>query len=217
MIETNALEADEMPAMVMAGGSAPRPDHGRRQRAGMSEMSEQTKAMLAVRDARCRTAFAALFRDFAPRIKGFLIRGGCSAAQAEEIAQEAMLRVWHKAALYDPHRADVAAWIFTIARNARIDMLRREARPVPEAMKEEPGAEPDAGQVLAMEQEAARLRVALAGLKPNQREVIERAYLGEATHQELSDEMGIPMGTIKSRIRLGLERLRHDLKGLRTP
>jgi len=183
----------------------------------LTEFSEETQAMLAIRDERDRAAFAKLFRLFAPRIKGFLIKGGCGAAQAEEIAQEAMLRVWHKAALYDPHRANVSAWIFTIARNARVDMLRREARPMPEEMKEEPGSEPDAGQIVALEQEATQLREAIAGLKPAQREVIERAYLGELTHQELSEEMGIPMGTIKSRIRLGLERLRHDLKGLRTP
>ena len=183
----------------------------------VERFSEETRLMLAVRDKRDRAAFAALFKQYAPKVKGFLIKGGCGAAQADEVVQEVMLRVWHKAGLYDPHRAGVTAWIFTIARNARVDMVRREQRPVPEELKEDPGAEPDAGQVVALEQEADALREALAGLKPAQREVIERAYLGELTHQELSDATGLPMGTIKSRIRLGLERLRHELRGLRTP
>ncbi|MDH5453933.1 MAG: sigma-70 family RNA polymerase sigma factor, partial [Paracoccaceae bacterium] len=75
--------------------------------------------------------------------------------------------------------------------------------------------EPDPSQIIAMEQEVGQLKDALARLKPNQREIIEQAYLGELTHQEISTQTGLPLGTIKSRIRLGLERLRHDLKGMR--
>ena len=86
---------------------------------------------------------------------------------------------------------------------------------MPEDVAEEPGAEPDATQILAIEQEADLLRSALAKLKPDQREAIERAYLGELSHQQISDQTGLPLGTIKSRIRLGLERLRHELNGLR--
>ncbi|WP_410001051.1 sigma-70 family RNA polymerase sigma factor [Vannielia litorea] len=193
------------------------PQNRGRNGARVETIGEETRLMLAVRDQRDRAAFAALFRRFAPRVKGLVIKGGCSPAMADEVVQEVMLRVWHKARLFDPHRAGVAAWIFTIARNARIDMLRREARPMPEELKEEPGTEPDAGQVVALEQEARKLRVALETLAPAQREAIERAYLGELTHQELSEATGLPMGTIKSRIRLGLERLRHELRGLRSP
>ena len=180
-----------------------------------TELSQQTVWMLAVRDNRDRTAFAALFDHFAPRLKGFVMRTGTSSAQAEEIVQDAMLTVWRKAALFDPHRAQVSAWVYQIARNRQIDIVRKENRPVPEELAEDPGTEPDAGQMLAMEQEAGRLREALARLNDDQREVIERAYLGELSHQEISDQTGLPLGTIKSRIRLGLERLRHELKGLR--
>ncbi|WP_091431582.1 sigma-70 family RNA polymerase sigma factor [Aliiroseovarius sediminilitoris] len=180
-----------------------------------TEISEQTIWMLAVRDKQDRDAFCALFDHFAPRLKGFIMRTGCSAPQAEEIVQDVMLTVWRKASMFDPHRAQVSAWIYQIARNRHIDIMRKESRPVPDELAEDPGAEPDASQILAVEQEAAKLKFALSSLRPEQREMIEKAYLGELTHQEISDQTGLPLGTIKSRIRLGLERLRHELKGLR--
>ncbi|OWU83501.1 RNA polymerase sigma factor RpoE [Oceanicola sp. 22II-s10i] len=170
--------------------------------------------MLAVRDRRDRMAFAALFDHFAPRLKGFVMRSGTPAEQAEEIVQDVMLKVWRKADLFDPHRAQVSSWIYQIARNRQIDVLRKESRPVPEELAEDPDAEPDAGQILALEQETDHLRRALTGLKPEQREVIEKAYLGELTHQEISDQTGLPLGTVKSRIRIGLDRLRKELKDL---
>jgi len=180
-----------------------------------SQVSSQTLWMLAVRDRRDRAAFAAMFDHFAPRLKGFIMRSGTGSGQAEEIVQDVMLTVWRKAAQFDPARAQVSAWIYQIARNRQIDVIRKENRPLPEELGEAPEAEPDASQVLALEQEAAQLQQALARLKPDQREIIERAYLGELTHQEISTQTGLPLGTIKSRIRLGLERLRHELKELR--
>ena len=179
------------------------------------EYSEQTTWMLAVRDKRDRAAFVALFDYFAPRLKGFFMRSGTSTGQAEEIVQDVLLTVWRKAALFDPHRAQVSAWIYQIARNRHIDMIRKERRPVPEELREDPDTEPDASQILAVEQEAGILNKAIAKLKPEQRAIIEKAYLGELTHQEISTQTGLPLGTIKSRIRLGLERLRHDLKDMR--
>ncbi|MCB1349994.1 MAG: sigma-70 family RNA polymerase sigma factor [Paracoccaceae bacterium] len=171
--------------------------------------------MLAIRDQRDRTAFAALFDHFAPRLKAFVMRGGIGSGQAEEIVQDVMLAVWRKADQYDPHRAQVSAWIYQIARNRQIDVIRKEKRPVPEELAEDPDAEPDASQILALEQEAGLLKAALAKLKPDQRDVIEQAYLGELSHQQISERTGLPLGTIKSRIRLGLDRLRHELKELR--
>ncbi|WP_082358477.1 sigma-70 family RNA polymerase sigma factor [Shimia sp. SK013] len=180
------------------------------------ELSENTVLMIAVRDQRDRDAFASLFDFFAPRLKGFIMRSGTSNHQAEELVQEVMLTVWRKAEQFDPHRAQVSAWIYQIARNRQIDLFRKESRPVPEELKEDPASEPDASQLLAVEQEAGHLRKALAELKPDQRLIIEKAYLGELTHQQISEETGLPLGTIKSRIRLGLERLRHELKDLKT-
>ncbi|MGB7262463.1 MAG: sigma-70 family RNA polymerase sigma factor [Albidovulum sp.] len=180
-----------------------------------SEPSQQTIWMIAVRDNRDRAAFAALFDCFAPRLKGFVIRSGASAHQAEEIVQDVMLTIWRKAATFDPHRAQVSAWIYQIARNRQIDIARKENRLMPEELREAPETEPDAGQILGLEQEVRQLKQALANLKPEQREIIEKAYLGELTHQEISAQIGLPLGTIKSRIRLGLERLRHELKDLK--
>ncbi len=180
-----------------------------------TEVSPQTTWMLAVRDGRDRAAFAALFDHFAPRLKGFIMRSGTGSAQAEEIVQDVMLTVWRKAGQFDPTRAQVSAWIYQIARHKQIDTFRKDHRPMPEELSREPDLEPDASQILAMEQEASRLKKALSMLKPKQREMIEQAYLGELSHQEISTQTGLPLGTIKSRIRLGLEKLRHDLKELR--
>ena len=149
-----------------------------------------------MRDARDKAAFSELFDYFGPRLKGFVMRSGMSAAQAEEVVQDVMLTVWRKADLFDPHRAQVSAWI-------------------PEELREDPEVEPDASQILAVEQEAGKLKDALARLNENQRVILEKAYLGELTHQEISAQTGLPLGTIKSRIRLGLERLRHELGELR--
>lgn len=177
--------------------------------------SEHTVLMLAVRDRRDRAAFGLLFDYFAPRLKGIAMRSGLSSGAAEDVAQEVLLTVWRKAYLYDPHRAQVSAWIFQIARNRRIDLVRKENRPIPEEIKPDGEVEEDASQILALEQEAAQLKRALGRLKPDQRDLVERAYLGELTHKEISDQTGLALGTVKSRIRLGLNRLRHELKGMR--
>ena len=179
------------------------------------EISEQTAWMIAVRDNRDRAAFSVLFDFFAPRLKGFVIRAGSSSEQAEEIVQDVMLTVWRKAASFDPHRAQVSAWIYQIARNRHIDIIRKERRPLPDELETQAEAEPDSSQIIAIEQESTRLKTALGRLSAEQREMIEKAYLGELTHREISDQTGLPLGTIKSRIRLGLDRLRHELQGLR--
>ncbi|WP_407943398.1 sigma-70 family RNA polymerase sigma factor [Marimonas lutisalis] len=182
-----------------------------------NEISEQTQWMLAVRDNRDRAAFARLFDYFAPRLKGVVARSGAPSAQVEDIVQDVMLTVWHKAAQFDPERAQVSSWIYQIARNRQIDILRRENRPLPEELKRPEEASQDASQIVALEQETAQLKKALARLKPAQREMVERAYLGELSHSDIQAETGLPLGTIKSRIRLGLERLRHELKEMGKP
>ncbi|MEM1389109.1 MAG: sigma-70 family RNA polymerase sigma factor [Pseudomonadota bacterium] len=171
--------------------------------------------MIEVRDRRDKVAFSRLFDFFAPRLKAAVMRSGAASAQAEEIVQDVMLTVWRKAGLFDPERAQVSAWVYQIALNRQIDVMRKEGRPMPEEITREGEAEPDASRVLAVEQEALQLRDAMERLTPEQRGVIERAYFGEMTHQDIREETGLPLGTIKSRIRLGLERLRHELKGLR--
>ena len=123
-----------------------------------------------------------------------------------------MATLWHKAHLFDPTRASVATWIFTIARNRRIDTLRRTRRPEPEDLSWGPESEPDQADVLSLRQETARLGVALSQLPDAQRALIEKAYYGDLSHSEIAAETGLPLGTIKSRIRLALDRLRHEMK-----
>ena len=167
--------------------------------------------LLRVRDSQDRAAFAVLFRHFAPRVKGFLIKSGASPSLAEEVAQEAMAVLWQKAHLFDPARASVATWVFTIARNRRIDALRKSRRPEPEDLPWGPEPERDQAEALEMQQETDRLGDALARLPEKQRVLIERAYFGDLSHSEIAAETGLPLGTIKSRIRLALERLRHHM------
>jgi RNA polymerase sigma-70 factor (ECF subfamily) len=181
---------------------------------GPPQISDQTRWMLAVRDSGDRAAFARLFDFYAPRVKAMAMRSGTPAAVAEDIAQDVMLRVWQARAQFDPSRASASAWIYQIARNRRIDLSRREPRPLPEDIAAQPG-EAEASEALALEQETARLREALRLLPPGQRDMVERAYLGELTHQEISRETNLPLGTVKSRLRLAIDRLRHELRGLR--
>ena len=165
-----------------------------------------------VRDHQDREAFAELFRHFAPRVKAFLMKSGADATLAEECAQDVMATLWHKAHLFDPARASVATWVFTIARNRKIDLLRKQRRPEPEDLPWGPEAEPAQDDALALQQESENLRRALAELPVAQRELIERAYFGDLSHSEIAAETGLPLGTIKSRIRLALERLRHAMR-----
>lgn len=175
----------------------------------IQDETDWSALLLAVRDHQDRSAFAALFRHFAPRVKGFLMKSGTDAALAEECAQDVMATLWHKAHLFDPARASVATWVFTIARNRRIDIARKDRRPEPEALGwGGDGEEPDQAEIYEAQQETRRLVAALGDLPEKQRALIQRAYYGDASHSEIAAETGLPLGTIKSRIRLALDRLR---------
>ena len=168
--------------------------------------------LIAIRDKQDQAAFARLFQHFAPRVKGYLIKSGAAPDMAEECAQDVMATLWRKAHLFDPSRASAATWIFTIARNRQIDMIRRARRPEPEDLPWGPEDEGDAGEALALRQESARLGKAIEELPEAQRDIIKRAYFGDLSHSEIAEETGLPLGTIKSRLRLALDRLRHQMK-----
>lgn len=168
--------------------------------------------LLRIRDQRDERAFVRVFEHFGPRVKAFLMRTGMDAALAEECAQEALVTVWNKSHLYDASRASPSTWIFTIARNKKIDVLRKQKRPEPEDLPWGPEAEPDQEDVLGLQQESALLGRALRDLPQKQRELIEKAYFGDLSHSEIAEQTGLPLGTIKSRIRLALDRLRHAMK-----
>ncbi|MBD3764031.1 MAG: sigma-70 family RNA polymerase sigma factor [Rhodobacterales bacterium] len=167
--------------------------------------------VIRVRDHGDTQAFAALFRHFAPRVKAFLMKSGAGAALAEECAQDVMATLWQKAHLFDPARASVATWVFTIARNRRIDTLRKARRPEPEDLPWGPEPEPDQADAFELAEDTRRLGEALAQLPEKQRALIERAYFGDLSHTEIAAETGLPLGTIKSRIRLALDRLRQSM------
>lgn len=178
-------------------------------------LNPPTQWLQRVRDQRDKSAFHSLFGHFAPRLKTMFQRSGLPAAQAEELVQDVLLTVWRKADLFDAERAEASAWIYGIARNRMIDHIRKSRRPLPEDLLHEQEMSEHPAQAFAMEQEVSRLRLAVAKLPDDQRILIEHAYLGELSHSEIKDMTGLPLGTVKSRIRLGLDRLRHALKELR--
>ena len=165
-----------------------------------------------IRENQDQAAFAELFQYFAPRVKAFLMRSGADATLAEECTQEVMATLWQKAHLFDASRASVATWVFTIARNRKIDALRKQRRPEPEDLDWGPEDEPDQEDILSLQQESEQLGRAIATLPEKQRELIEKAYFGDLSHSEIAEQTGLPLGTIKSRIRLALDRLRHAMK-----
>ena len=169
--------------------------------------------IVAIAGAGDRTAFAALFQHFAPRLKAFAIRQGVGPTTAEELMQEAMLSVWRKAHTFDPMRATASTWVFTILRNKRIDMLRREHRPdvdiedVPERASEAAGADDD----YQLQQTRDLLRHAMDELPADQLEVLKKAFFEDKSHSVVAEELNLPLGTVKSRIRLALTRMRATL------
>lgn len=175
------------------------------------EGTDWAALLVQVRDRQDRAAFAALFRHFAPRVKAFLMKSGAGAALAEECAQDVMATLWQKSHLFDPARASVATWVYTIARNKRIDALRKDRRAEPEELDWGPEPERDQAEALEAQEETDRLSLALASLPEKQRALIERAYFGDLSHSEIAAETGLPLGTIKSRIRLALDKLRHHM------
>jgi RNA polymerase sigma-70 factor (ECF subfamily) len=156
-----------------------------------------------------RAAFAELFAHYAPRVKTLLVRSGSTPSAAEELAQEVMLAVWRKAHYFDPKRASAAAWIFTIARNLRIDSLRRGSSAL-YAVDLNLGAEepPQPDAILSGMQDAQIVRSAMQTLNPDQSQAIEMAFFQEQTHSQISEALGVPLGTVKARIRFGMMKLR---------
>ena len=159
--------------------------------------------------ARDRAAFVALFERYAGRVKAFAMRGGAGAADADEIAQDVMVAVWRNAASFDPARAGASTWIFAIARNRRIDHFRRAGRPAPDPADPlfQPDPAPDGFAALSGAEREARLRAGLEGLAPEQRRVLVAAFYEGLSHGEIAVREGLPLGTVKSRIRLAFRHL----------
>lgn len=166
--------------------------------------------VLAIAESGDRAAFAELFRYFAPRVKSYLLRLGVPEPAAEDLAQETMLSVWRKADRFDPGKAEPSTWIFAIARNLRIDSLRRSRRPevdveILESFEDEA---PRADETLSAAQRRDRVRAALHGLPAEQAEVVRLSFFDDHSHGEIAQRLGIPLGTVKSRLRLAMTRVR---------
>ena len=178
------------------------------------EASGLDELVLAVARRRSRAAFGQLFAHFAPRLKSYLMRRGTDPEQAEEVVQEVMLLVWRRAETFDPARATASTWVFTIARNQRIDRLRNERHP--EFDPTDPAFVPDpveaADRTFEMVEDYARLRAAIDTLPREQADLLRLAYFDDKPHSLISSERGIPLGTVKSRLRLAMDRLRRLLK-----
>jgi RNA polymerase sigma-70 factor (ECF subfamily) len=166
--------------------------------------------------AKDREAFAALFDHFAPRVKSFMMRKGASSEQAEDLVQETMIAVWSKAALYVAARGSVTTWIFTIARNLRIDRLRRERANQFTDLDDYDAPSDDPGQDEALRrlQEDGAVARALAQIPSEQRELLLLSYVEDLPQSEIAARLQIPLGTVKSRMRLAYRRLKKMLETL---
>lgn len=178
--------------------------------------AELSRLLTAVGQERSVEAFETIFRYYGPRVRSFMAMKTRDAQLAEELMQETMTAVWNKAVQFDPTRGNVSAWIFTIARNLRIDAFRRK-RPVFDENDPVFVADnaPAADVELEGRQDAELLREAMESLPAEQLDVLRRAFFDEASHSTIAEDMGIPLGTVKSRIRLAFDKLRTALEGRR--
>ena len=171
-------------------------------------LTDWPQMIAAVALRRDRQAFALLFGHFAPRLKNFFFRSGAPDGLAEDLAQETMLAVWRKAGLYDPARAQAATWIFTIARNLRTDAWRRQRDPNTVAEFFEAAPQPLPSDDILSAERCAQVRHAIAQLPGDQAEAIRLSFFEDRPHSEIASVLGLPLGTVKSRVRLAMARLR---------
>jgi RNA polymerase sigma-70 factor (ECF subfamily) len=190
---------------------------------GMSTSDESGEARLeadirAVAERGDRAAFARVFAHYGPRVKAYLRRLGADDAVAEDLTQEVMLAVWRRAQQFDRSRAALSTWVYTIARNKRIDALRRERRP--DFDPEDPALVGDTelaprGDVFAEAEQARRVVIkAVETLPAEQAQLLRIFYFEEKPHSVIAEELGLPLGTVKSRLRLALSKLRLSLNGM---
>jgi RNA polymerase sigma-70 factor (ECF subfamily) len=167
-----------------------------------------------VAESRDRQAFAELFDHFAPRLKSFMMRKSTSAELAEDLVQEAMIAVWTKAQSYEPSKGAVTTWVFTIARNLRIDRFRRDGNmPLTELGDyDEPSEAPEGEELLGRKQEDGLVARALASIPQEQREILVLSFVEDMPQSEIASRLSIPLGTVKSRMRLAYGHLRRLLE-----
>ncbi|WP_415717725.1 sigma-70 family RNA polymerase sigma factor [Roseibium sp.] len=185
----------------------------------MPEFSSDYQKMLLTRIATDsdRDAFRALFVHYGPRIKAVMLKAGADQQLAEDLVQDVMLNVWRKSKLYSPERGAVSTWIYTIARNARIDKLRRgSSKPYEDLDDVELASEEADGEDMVIANEiSGRVTDALSELPDDQRQIIRMAYIEDLSQSDIASKLSIPLGTVKSRMRLAYGKLRSTLEELR--
>lgn len=161
-----------------------------------------------------RSAFAQLFEHYAPLLKSFAQasrQDGWFPGLAEDLVQEVMIKVWQKAGGYNPQKASATTWIYTVARNCRIDMLRRKCNTQHLPLENEDfWHEPDEAtpvSLLRQKRTEEHVKLSLEQLPQEQDEILRKVYLEGKSHTEASQELDLPLGTVKSRVRLGLHKL----------
>ena len=158
-----------------------------------------------------KIAFNSIFKYFAPRLKSFLVKAGSTDTQAEEVIQEVMIAVWTKSSTYDSNKSSVSTWIYTIARNKRIDKIRKEKRHYLSESDEGLEIPVDSTQEkeIFTAQVSSSLKKYMSNLPEEQSKLLKLSYFYNKTHADISAELKIPLGTVKSRIRLALTKMRH--------
>lgn len=182
----------------------------------MTRSASMTELLQRVAEGGDAEAYRKLFQSYAPRVKSYMMRQGADSGTAEELAQETLLTVWRKAALYSGEKGSATTWIFTIARNLRIDRLRREVpwQELPDGHDEEPSADTPPDEQLSDKERSARVQAALAELPPDQHEVVVLSYIEGLSHSEIAEKLGVPLGTVKSRMRLAYQKVRESVEDL---
>jgi RNA polymerase sigma-70 factor (ECF subfamily) len=181
-----------------------------------SEATNPNELLVRIAENQDRVALAELFNLFGPRVKSMMLKLGTSDALAEDLVQETFLSVWRKAALFSSQRGAASTWIFTIARNLRIDQLRRQSnKPYEDLAEMDLASDMPIGSFLVEQSQVIdRVAAALKNLSPEQQEVVRLSFIHDLPHAEIAVRVGIPLGTVKSRLRLAYERLRPMLEDL---
>lgn len=182
---------------------------------GLSEAEREyfCDLLAQVASSRDRAAYSEIFAYYAPRVKSYLMRLGADASLAEEITQDVMVTVWRKAGLFDRHQASVSTWIFRIARNRRIDVFRRTRKPdldPDEPMILPAGVEAPEARLEAKDTETV-VRAALQDLPPEQLHMLQLAFYEGLSHRDIAQRLDLPLGTVKSRIRLAFMKMKTRL------
>jgi RNA polymerase sigma factor (sigma-70 family) len=158
-----------------------------------------------------RAAFTRLFRHFAPLMKAFALSGSTlSANNADELVQEVMLKVWQKAGAFNAEKAAASTWIYTIARNSRTDLFRRLQKfDTPLSADDVTGSQESEEAFMVLHQKRGRdkIRGLIDELPNDQAQILAKVYMEGKSHSEVAGELDIPLGTVKSRVRLALQKL----------